>query len=75
MQFWTVLEIQVAANGAKATLATAYDDYDHALSAYYGVLSAAAISGIPYHAAYLIDSKRGVKLSQMFDRSEEVTTA
>lgn len=69
MQFWTVLEIQGNADGSKGVLATAYDDYEHALSAYYGVLSSAAISPIPYHAAYLIDSQRGVKKSEVFDRS------
>lgn len=67
--FWTVLEIQMLDGGTKASLATAFDDYDEALSKYYLVLSAAAHNGIPYHAAYLIDSRKGVKLSQIFDRT------
>ena len=69
--FYTVLEIQKLENGTKATLATAHDDYYEALSKYYSVLSAAATNGIPYHAAYLIDSKRGVRESKIFDRTEE----
>lgn len=69
--FYIVLEIQKLANGTKATLATAYDSYDEALSKYYLVLSAAANNGIPYHAAYLIDSKRGVRESKIFDRQQE----
>lgn len=69
MIFYTVLEIQMLEGDTKATLATAYDNYDDALSAYYLILSAAAHNGIPYHAAYLIDSKRGVRKSEIFDRT------
>ena len=71
MNFYTVLEIQMLEGGTKATLATAHDDYNEALSKYYLVLSAAANNGIPYHAAYLIDSKRGVRKSEIFDRTVE----
>lgn len=70
MTFYTVLEIQMLQGGIKSTLATAHDSYDAALSAYYSVLAAAAINGIPYHAGYLIDSKRGVRESKIFDRTD-----
>ena len=69
MTFYIVLEIQMLEGGTKATIATAFDDYDEALSKYYLVLSAAAHNGIPYHAAYLIDSKKGVRKSEIFDRT------
>ena len=68
--FWIVLEIQMLEGGAKATLATSHEDYNEALSKYYLVLSAAANNGIPYHAAYLIDSRHGVRESKIFDRTE-----
>ena len=67
--FYIVLEIQMLDGGTKATLATAFDEYNEALSKYYLVLSSAANNGIPYHAAYLIDSKRGVRESKIFDRT------
>lgn len=67
--FYIVLEIQMLEGGTKATLSTAHDSYDEALSKYYLILSAAANNGIPYHAAYLIDSKRGVRESRIFDRT------
>ena len=70
MEFWTVLEIQVLDGGAKGALSTAYDDENQALSAYYSILAAGAINGIPYHAAYLINSKSGVRKSNVYDRSE-----
>ena len=69
-EFWTVLEIQMMANGQKATLATAHDTEKAAHSAYYTVLAAAVLSEIPYHAAYLISSSRGVQLMQIYDRRD-----
>lgn len=69
-EFWTVVEIQKLSNGNKAALVTAYDDYNQALSAMYAVWSAAAISTIPYHAAFLISSRRGQIDSKIFDRGE-----
>lgn len=69
--FYIVLEVQMLADGKKATLATAFDNYDDALSKYYLVLSAGANNGIPYHAAFLIDSRRGVQESKIFNRTGE----
>lgn len=69
-EFWTVLEIQLSSNNAKSTLASAYDTEAAAQSAYYTVLAAAVVSQIPYHAAYLINSKRGMQMMQIYDRRE-----
>ena len=71
MEFWTVTEIQMLSNGAIASQTFDRTDYNQALSVYYSSLSAGAINGIPYHATYLISSKRGVKLFNIFDRREE----
>lgn len=68
-EFFTVTEIQVLANGVKTSQTFDRDDYDEALSVYYSSLAAGAINGIPYHATYLISSKRGVKKSNIYDRS------
>lgn len=67
-KFWTVLEIQKHDNGAFATLANAYESYAQAESAYYMVLAAAAVSVLPYHAAYIIDDEQGVTDMKIYDR-------
>lgn len=68
-EFFTVTEIQVLANGVKTSQTFDRDDYNEALSVYYSSLAAGAINGIPYHATYLISSKRGVKKSNIYNRS------
>ena len=71
MEFWTVTEVQVLENGAKASQTFDRDTYNEALSVYYSSLAAGAVNGIPYHATYLISSKRGVKLFNIYDRRTE----
>ena len=73
MQFWLVVEAQGLAADSATALVTTFFDYPHAESAYYGVLQAAAISSIPYHAAFLIDSQKGQKMAKIYDRAEEAT--
>lgn len=75
MQFWTITEVQVLDNGAKVSQAFVRETYNEALSVYYSSLAAGAINGIPYHATYLIDSKRGVKLANIYDRTDELKKA
>lgn len=70
MQFWTVTEIQKLENGTIASQTFDRTNYNEALSVYYSSLSAGAINGIPYHATYLIDSKKGVVKSNIYDRSD-----
>lgn len=67
-KFWTVLEIQKHNDGTFATLANAYESYAQSESAYYMVLSAAAVSTLPYHAAYIIDDEQGVIYMKIYDR-------
>ena len=67
-KFWTVIEIQEGNDSKMSTLAAAYGDYAKAESAYYAILSAAAISDMPYHAAYIIDDETGVCEMRIFDR-------
>lgn len=73
MEFWTVTEIQKLDNGSIISQTFDRTDYNAALSVYYSSLASGAINGIPYHATYLISSKRGVKLFNIFDRQEEAT--
>lgn len=70
LKFWNVIEEQVNQDGSKGMLTTAYDDKNQAYSKFYAILSTAAVSTIPYHAAYILESNRGVIESKYYDRSE-----
>lgn len=70
--FWSVIELQTMDNGAHAALVTAFDSEREAQSKYHAILSAAAISDIPYHAAFLINSSTGIiEESKIFKREAE----
>ena len=71
MEFWTVTEIQKLDNGSIISQTFDKTDFNAALSVYYSSLAAGAINGIPYHATYLISSKKGVKMFNIYDRTEE----
>lgn len=71
VKFWNVVEEQMNEDGSKGVLTTAFDDKDKAYSKYYAVLSTAAVSTIPYHAAYILESNRGVIESKFYDRTTE----
>ena len=73
MEFWTVTEIQKLDGGTIISQTFDRTTYNEALSVYYSSLAAGAINGIPYHATYLISSKKGVKTFHIFDRQEEAT--
>lgn len=73
MEFWTVTEIQKLENGAIASQTFDRTNYNEALSVFYSSLAAGAINGIPYHATYLISSKKGVLKTNIYNRQEEAT--
>ena len=73
MEFWTVTEIQKLENGAIVSQTFDRTNYNEALSVFYSSLAAGAINGIPYHATYLISSKKGVQKTNIYDRQEEAT--
>lgn len=66
--FWTSIENQVREDGSRGLLYDHYDDYSAALAKFYTVCAAAATSGIPYHAAMLIQSDGRVVKQEIFDR-------
>lgn len=69
--FWTVIEEKQFSDGSMVTTATPKVNLALAESAYYTILAEAAADGSPYHAAYIIESNRGVIASKFYDRSEE----
>lgn len=68
--FNTVIEIQDLGS-SKAVLNQCYDNKDSAYSDYFTRCASAAISNIPYHAAYLINSNVGVIEQREWDRHEQ----
>lgn len=69
---YLVVEIQTANDGTVSSLATAYDDQSKAESAYYGVLSAAAISSLQMHSAAILRNDGVLMMSRGFDRTGDV---
>lgn len=67
---YIVIELQTMDNGSVANIVTAHDTREQAESKYHLVLSAAAVSALPAHAAALIDSEGGVMESRCY-RSEQ----
>ena len=66
--FYVVLEIQIDNGGNRGLLNNFYDNLDSALAKLYTVLSAAAVSGIPYHAGQIIRSDGLIIEGRIFDR-------
>ena len=67
---YLVLEIQTAADGKVATIITAKDELNEAMSAFYMILAAAAVSTVPVHAAVLLMNNGAVIKSDVFDHRE-----
>lgn len=66
--FYTTIENQVREDGSRGLLYDHFDDLNAALAKYYTVCAAAAVSEIPYHAAYLLKSDGTVLEQRVFDR-------
>lgn len=69
--FYTIIESQVLNNGSKTLLNNIYDNLNDALARYYTILSVAAVSLIPYHAAFIIRSDGIMIEGKVFDRREK----
>lgn len=66
--FYIVIEIQIDNGGNRGLLNNFYDNLDSALAKLYTILSAAAVSGIPYHAGQIIRSDGLIIEGRIFDR-------
>lgn len=71
LKAYTVVEEKQFSDGTRTVNATAKANLALAESAYYDILSKAAADGSPYHAAYILESNRGVIASRFYDRSED----
>lgn len=70
VNFWTVVEEKQFSDGSMVTTAKPKANLALAESAYYAILAEAAADGSPYHAAYILESNRGVIASKYYDRSD-----
>ena len=69
-KLYTTIENQVREDGSKGLLYDHYDNENQALAKFYTICAAAALSGIPYHAAFLI-YEDGAVMQRIFDRRTE----
>lgn len=69
-KLYTTIENQVREDGSKGLLYDHFDDENRALAKFYTICAAAALSGIPYHAAFLI-YEDGSMMQRIFDRRVE----
>lgn len=69
-KIYTTIENQVREDGSKGLLYDHYDNENQALAKFYTVCAAAALSGIPYHAAFLI-YEDGSVMQRIFDRRSD----
>lgn len=66
--FYTTLENQIRADGSKGLLYDHYTDYDQACAKYFTICAAAAVSGLPYHSAHLLQDDGRMVRQEIFDR-------
>lgn len=68
MSFYTTIENQLRADGSKGLLYDHFDDLARAEAKFYTICAAAALSEIPYHAAFLIDDNGQMIGTKVYDR-------
>lgn len=75
MALYTTLENQVRDDGSKGLLYDHFEDYNDAVAKFYTICAAAAVSEIPYHAAFILADDGRMMKSEIFDRraTEEQT--
>lgn len=69
---YIVLETQTNTDGTVGTLITTYDDKFQAESKYHAVLSAAAVSDLPKHCAFLLDDSARTLKSEAYTRNTAI---
>lgn len=74
-QFFTTVENQVRPDGSKGLLYDHFENEIDAYAKYYTILAAAAVSEIPYHAAFIIRDDGIMIEGKVFDRREVAENA
>lgn len=73
-ELYTTIENQVRADGSTGLLYDHFTDYNAAVAKFYTICAAAAVSDIPYHAAFILADDGRMMKSEIFDRRTEETT-
>ena len=68
---YLVLELQTMADGSVANLLTSHNTKDDAESKYHAVLSYAAVSELPAHAAVMLTSEGGTIKHEVYIHAQE----
>ena len=68
---YIVIELQTNADNTVSNLVWAYTTREQAFSKYHSVLSAAAVSALPVHAAVILDNKGLQIAAQAFEHEVE----
>lgn len=66
--FYTTIENQLREDGTYGLLYDHYTDLDAAKAKFFTTCAAAAVSGIPYHSALLLESSGIIVKQEIFDR-------
>lgn len=69
--FYTTIENQVRADGSRGLLYDHFDTWEAAVAKFYTICAAAAVSEIPYHAAFILQSDGLIAKAEIFDRRTE----
>lgn len=69
--FWTTIENQLREDGSRGLLYDHYTSLDAAMAKYFTICAAAAVSGLPYHSAHLLQSDGVMLRQEIFDRRED----
>ena len=68
---YIIVEVQVFADGKKSTPCYAYDDRNAAEAKYHAILSAAAVSKLPIHSAFMLTVDGRVIRSESYKHEVE----
>ena len=74
MKNYLVIEIQQMPDGEIANIATAYEDRDEAASKFHAILSVAATSTLPCHAATWLNADGSLVDWKCFRHAQPATT-
>ena len=66
--FYITIEDQLREDGSRGLLYDHFEDFDQALAKFHTICAAAAVSGIPYHGAFILASTGEIKRQEIFDR-------
>ena len=67
-EFWLIIEEQIDANGNHGCITYQETNQNQAISRVHTMIASAAVSAIPYHAAYMISSNGFIVEGRVFDR-------